>query len=501
MRVDKRARRIGLIVSIPLALLLIVFAIASAQNPTLTEALNLNALAGVPGTVAHEAVSLVQGNALPDQSPIEQVGLNAIVGLAGGETEGLGLLTTTSVNNIRTEALNLLATGVQTVTTNLESISLGGGATLPSFDGLEVPTLISFASLPSHGSLEVLNLVSGAFTSGQHAEGMTLVTSASGPSTPAKEVEGACLYAAVGQAAPELQNCNNGGGGITTAINVGTHPWGVAYDPSNGEVYITNYGQGTVSIVKGVSLLSTVNVGQGPVAAAYDAVNGDIYVANAEQGTVTVISGVSASVVATVTVGTDPQGVAFASNVGEVYVTNNGAGTLSEISSATNTVIATVTVGGFPSGIAYDPTNGLIYVAQEAGDSVSVLNPTTNAVTATVHVGTFPSAVAYDATDNDVYVTNYLDGTVSVINSAEQVVQTVSVGNLPDGVAVNQSTGTVYVTCGGDNAAWLISPKTDQPFFILQIGRFPQGLAYDVANGGMYVAQETDDTVGIIYGP
>jgi YVTN family beta-propeller protein len=73
---------------------------------------------------------------------------------------------------------------------------------------------------------------------------------------------------------------------------VGNGPSDVACDPSNGEVFSTNYHDNTVSVISDAaphSVVSTLNVGAGPVAVAYDAPKGEVFVANGGGSTVSIV--------------------------------------------------------------------------------------------------------------------------------------------------------------------------------------------------------------------
>jgi len=63
----------------------------------------------------------------------------------------------------------------------------------------------------------------------------------------------------------------------------GMEPWGVVYDPSNGYIYVTDPGFGTVSVINGTTVIATILVGSGPGWVAYDPSNGYIYVTNSIQ--------------------------------------------------------------------------------------------------------------------------------------------------------------------------------------------------------------------------
>ena len=107
-----------------------------------------------------------------------------------------------------------------------------------------------------------------------------------------------------------------------------TEPWGIAYDPSNGYIYVADTGSNTVSVIDGANntVIATIPVGRGPSGVVYDPSNGYIYVTNYFSDSVSVING--------------------------------------------KTVIATIPVGSRPAGVVYDPSNGYIYVANAVSGTV-----------------------------------------------------------------------------------------------------------------------------------
>ena len=67
---------------------------------------------------------------------------------------------------------------------------------------------------------------------------------------------------------------------------------GVAFNPRDGDMYVANYGDGTLSVIdsKGNSVIATIPVGEGPQWLAFNPRNGNLYVTNSISGTVSVIS-------------------------------------------------------------------------------------------------------------------------------------------------------------------------------------------------------------------
>src|SRR5205823_6634266 len=60
------------------------------------------------------------------------------------------------------------------------------------------------------------------------------------------------------------------------------HPIGIAFDPNNGNMYVTNQGSNTVSVIDSTTntVIATIPVGTTPFAIAFDPKNDDMYVVN-----------------------------------------------------------------------------------------------------------------------------------------------------------------------------------------------------------------------------
>ena len=78
---------------------------------------------------------------------------------------------------------------------------------------------------------------------------------------------------------------------VIRTIRVGSFPFGVAVDPAARTVYVTNWGDGTVSVIDGATstVTATLPVGSYPVGVAVDPGTHTAYVANFGGGTVSVI--------------------------------------------------------------------------------------------------------------------------------------------------------------------------------------------------------------------
>ena len=170
---------------------------------------------------------------------------------------------------------------------------------------------------------------------------------------------------------------------------VGNNPYGIAID-AKGNVWVTNYGDGTVSELNSSgALIQTYTVGAGPRGIAIDP-SGNVWVANsgsdsAPGSTVTMINP-TAGTTTNYTVGSGPHSIAI-ETTGNVWVTNFGT-TLSAGNNITelvfnsngnnynltlpaSTLTRSYTVGSNPEGIAID-FSGNVWVTNYYANTLTV---------------------------------------------------------------------------------------------------------------------------------
>lgn len=306
-------------------------------------------------------------------------------------------------------------------------------------------------------------------------------------------------------------NCLAPGGCAPPPITLsGDIPQGVAYDPAKGEIFVTNSGSNTLSVISesNNSIVDRIPVGSYPWGVAYDAERGEMFVANMHSDTVSVISDKTNSAVATIPAGSKPYHIAYDSSKGELFVTNLGSDTVSVISDVTNSVVDTVKLEGLqPQGIAYDPAMGEVFVGDYNSNLVEVISDTTNKAVTTIPVGENPQDMAYDPAQGELFVADYGPYPVGSYNGAFQVsvisdktnsvVSTITVGTSPFGVAYDPATGEMFVTNANSNSISVIADSTNSVVYTIPISN-PWSMAYDAAKGEMFVTSLRDNTVSVI---
>ena len=202
-------------------------------------------------------------------------------------------------------------------------------------------------------------------------------------------------------------------------ITVRSYPVGVAFDPYNNYMYVSNSGNSTVSVINQSNVvIRNILVQYTPYGIAFDPYNNYIYVDNFGSNTVSVINQ-SNIVIKNITVQSAPYGIAFDPYNNYMYVANSGNDTVSVINQS-NIVIKNITVQSAPHGIAFDPYNNYMYVANSGNDTVSVINQS-NMVIRNITVGTQPAWVAFNPYNNYMYVDNVFNDTVSILSSTYDI--------------------------------------------------------------------------------
>ena len=196
-------------------------------------------------------------------------------------------------------------------------------------------------------------------------------------------------------------------------IRVGQTPYAICED-GNGVIYVTNYGDNTVTKIEKDSNTSemkvteTINVHTGPRGIVADSRN-KIFVSCYLSNVVDEI--VNDSVVASIKVGYAPKAVTC-DIYDNIWVANYGANSVSKLTSGVKILdVDLKDFGRGPSAITSNSA-GVVYVANYLGNNVAIIKD--GVVAGTIPVAAAPTAIDINA-DDAVYVTSELSGTVTKI--------------------------------------------------------------------------------------
>ena len=291
---------------------------------------------------------------------------------------------------------------------------------------------------------------------------------------------------------------------VQMTLPLGNNTQGIATDPVLARVYITNFNDGTGTVIKvnTLSLDETVAIGANPRRLIADAARHRVYVVMATTpGTLLVADSAGDDGIVYVPVGNNPRSLGANLPLGEIYVSNLDSNSVSVVSTTTNSVIATIPVGTAPVAPASNDILRKLYVPSTIDSTVSVIDETTHTVIKTIPVGNAPSNAAVDAQHGKVYVNNVLDKTVSVIDSATDTV----IKTVPTGAGIGANIGHInavyrryYLPNATDGTLTIISTDTDTVVKTVTVGTSPTEALVDASGGDVYVVNQGSNSVTVI---
>ncbi|MCI4331787.1 MAG: hypothetical protein L3K19_08105 [Thermoplasmata archaeon] len=270
-----------------------------------------------------------------------------------------------------------------------------------------------------------------------HANAITSLTGIS-PRSAAYDARHQLLYVA------DAANCqvivvNVTTGRIHPPIPAGCDEQGVAFDPKNGEIFVTNLGP------------------------SYGF------------GTVTVVNTTSRSIVVTISIGYYTTGILYEAKDDAVFVLSYYNTT--EINASTNKWVRSFSsagggygfAGGYSNAMAFDPTHDVLAIAAGWVEGLNVSNHTVFA--SVVMHGAGASGVALDPDTHEFYVSGSGTGNVTVLNSTTfKPVTNLTTCYQPNSVAFDPASDAVFVACPGQNDVNRIDPASHLVVADLSLG-------------------------------
>ncbi len=277
---------------------------------------------------------------------------------------------------------------------------------------------------------------------------------------------------------------------IETTIWLGTecvNPFGLAYDPELGEVFVAETGNGAIVAISDTnySIVATIPVPGEPWNLAYDNGLDELFATDPVSGNITVVSLRTESVVATIVDGRFSQPIGITDTpYGWLFVANSlgyYSDTVTVISDDTDAILFNVSVNcegagaswpEIPFGVAYDSRTDNVYVSCELGSGLAVISPAVRSQVGYVSLNDTSTAIGYDASTSEIWAVSPFSGRVYAVSDVTgQVVSSGRTGGRPyEGLAIDNRTGDVFVpdfletnvTVLNGEAAWV--GNTTLPF-------------------------------------
>jgi YVTN family beta-propeller protein len=279
-------------------------------------------------------------------------------------------------------------------------------------------------------------------------------------------------------------------------------PWGVAYNPASGTIYVSEINSSSVAIINATTntLVNTIPTIPFPNDIVYDSSNNEMYVSASDS--LYVINARTNQLVTSIGNLEGIDQIAYDSNNGDIYAgTTESPGIIYVVSG--NNLVANISVDADPRSVAYDPLNNEIYVTATDSSVVDVINPSNNALINSINgVGGSPWAALFDPTNGIVYVNSYSPSAsqLSLINNSV-VVKSIMIGPTQYGMAYDPTNLELYLSSGaGTNSVLALNTTSNTQ--VTNITRVEPStgpnLAYDPINQDIYVANYNAEMVGVI---
>lgn len=259
---------------------------------------------------------------------------------------------------------------------------------------------------------------------------------------------------------------------VVATVPVTGRPAGVTVAP-DGLVYVTSPEDKKVSILDPDTrkIEAEIPLGSGPLGITSNPVTGDVYVADWDEDVVFVLRDRHLS--ATFAVGDSPSGLAVTPDGTGLLSADRDSHQVSVIDLATDKVIKTVPVGIRPFGVTVDAAGKLAYTANVGSNDVSVIDLETLEPIATVGVGQRPYAVAL--ANGRAFVTNSYGDSVSVFDIASrEPIDLLDTGEYPEGIMANRDGSLIYVANWFSNTFSIVDSQSLEITAQIEVGDGPR---------------------------
>lgn len=234
--------------------------------------------------------------------------------------------------------------------------------------------------------------------------------------------------------------------------------YGVAADDPNGNLWVTNTRQGTVSVYKQDDLSLVRQFDPDEEGHPRDVVihEGRAYVSHSLTGDLWVFDTATLDRLDPITIKSEHWGEDFGAmsmdlQDGKIVTVSLNTPEAAIIDLATGNVRVIEAKGAkSASGAAYDPQEGLIFVGSQETDNLLILSEETGEVLHDVEVGADVLSVAFDPVSRLAFTANRGSGTITVVDTNGAIVANLDVGGMPNQLradgrgniyAVNKATG------------------------------------------------------------
>ena len=254
-------------------------------------------------------------------------------------------------------------------------------------------------------------------------------------------------------------------------------------------------------IVYGQTVIDTLNVRNYPTAIEFNPVNGEIYVVNRGNDSISIINTDDRTDLRHINnISNNPFDLALDTSLGHLYIINEDLNPIIKVMNVSNkTIIDSKKIPNRPTDIIYDQNNRKIYFStNETNGSIKVIDSDTREIDDFVKILGKSQALGFDSLNGNLYVLNMTsdssNSTVTIINTSTKSIFDpipIKVGS-PTNFGFDSNHGHMYLTSANrPEALHVIDVKTRTILDTLNRTSgldFPLGMDLDKLSGNMYIA-------------
>jgi YVTN family beta-propeller protein len=303
--------------------------------------------------------------------------------------------------------------------------------------------------------------------------------------------------------------------GHSTAVDVGRYPSAVALTRDGTRAYVTNYKDGSLSILDTTpasdscnTVIGTLDVGLSWSTGVVLSSDGSrAYAVDQMDGHLSVIDTVADSasrdtVVNDIELGEPPTAVCIAPNQRWVYAINHFDHVVWAVHTVTKRTAA-IRLPAYPYRISLSP-NGLRLYASLCGDGSTCVIDTDpgstryQRVVSRLRVDGYGPDPVFSTAGARAYVVNSDANSVSVIDTPTSIVKNVAVGEYPWDVAVSPDGRRAYVVNNLDDSMSILRSATNSVTATIAVGARPCRVVVSADGDRAFVVNSRDDSVSVI---
>jgi YVTN family beta-propeller protein len=277
---------------------------------------------------------------------------------------------------------------------------------------------------------------------------------------------------------------------METAVAAGVHPSRLALQPDAHYLWVMDGGKSPGVVVldaNNLSVAARITTGIGPHEIAFTEDDQTAFVTNAGDGTVSLIDIRVLKNIQNIPTGSQPDSIAYSALSKKMYITNSGNGSITVVDSRRKTAVGEIQAAAGINQIRFARGGRLGFVASPDKNVVLILDATSDRVVQTVDVENGPDQITFS--DKLAYIRQRKSETVYMIPletagtpGARVPLVDFPAGQHPLGGGANPSSADSIVGAPGENSVLVANPLDKTIYFYKEGMAAPMGSFFNYSH-------------------